>query len=68
MELTAVFSPTEEGGYVASNQETGTTTEGESIDEALANLREAATLYLEEFPAALKGHPLVTMFSVPAHA
>ena len=69
MELTAVLSPAEEGGDVAFNPETGTTTEGESIEEALANLREATTLYLEEFPAAVsKGHPLVTMFSVPAHA
>jgi predicted RNase H-like HicB family nuclease len=38
---------------VAFNPETGTTTEGESIEEALANLREATTLYLEEFPVPL---------------
>jgi predicted RNase H-like HicB family nuclease len=68
MELTAVLTPAEEGGYVAFNPETGTTTEGESIEEAIANLREATSLYLEEFPAAVKGHPLVTMFSVPVHA
>ena len=37
MELTAVLSPAEKGGYVAFNPETGTTTEGESIEEALAN-------------------------------
>lgn len=67
MELTAVLTPAEEGGYVAFNPETGTTTEGESIEEALANLREATTLYLEEFPAVIKGHPLVTLFTVPAH-
>ena len=68
MELTAVLTPAEEGGYVAFNPETGTTTEGESIEEALANLREATTLYLEEFPAVIKGHPLVTLFTVSAHA
>ena len=68
MELTAVLTPAEEGGYVAFNPETGTTTEGESIEEALSNLREATALYLEEFPALIKGHPLVTMFTVPAHA
>jgi predicted RNase H-like HicB family nuclease len=68
MELTAVLTPAEEGGYVAFNPETGTTTEGESIEEALANLREATSLYLEEFPAGCKGHPLVTMFSVAARA
>ena len=52
MELTAVLSPAEEGGYVAFNPETGTTTEGESIEETLANLREATTLYLHEFARA----------------
>ena len=51
MELTAVLTPAEEGGYVAYNPETGTTSEGESIDEALANLKEATSLYLEAFPA-----------------
>ncbi len=68
MELTAVLTPAEEGGYVAFNPETGTTTEGESIEEALSNLREATSLYLEEFPSGCKGHPLVTMFSVAARA
>ncbi len=60
MELTAVLTPAEEGGYGAFNPETGTTTEGESIEEALANLREATSLDLEEFPAVIKGHPLVS--------
>ena len=68
MELTAVLSPAEEGGYVALNPETGTTTQGETIEEALANLQEATALYLSEFPLLTPGHPLVTMFSVPAHA
>lgn len=68
MELTAVLSPTEEGGYVALNPETGTTTQGETVEEALANLQEATALYLSEFPQLTIGHPLVTMFTVPAHA
>ena len=68
MELPAVLTPAEEDGYVAFNPETGTTTEGDSIEEALANLREATSLYLEEFPAAVKAQPLVTLFSVAAHA
>ncbi|MDX1964204.1 MAG: type II toxin-antitoxin system HicB family antitoxin [Pirellulales bacterium] len=50
MTLTAVLLPAAEGGYVAHNPETGTTTQGESVAEALANLREATELYLEEFP------------------
>lgn len=68
MELTAVLTPAEEGGFVALNPETGTTTQGETVEEAIANLREATALYLSEFPLISKGHPLVTMFSVPEDA
>jgi predicted RNase H-like HicB family nuclease len=68
MELTAVLTPAEQGGFVALNPETGTTTQGETIEEAVANLREATALYLEEFPLATRGHPVVTMFSLPEHA
>lgn len=68
MELTAVLTPAEEGGYVALNPETGTTTQGETIEEAIANLQEATELYLSEFPILAPGHPLITTFSVPAHA
>ena len=70
MELTAILTPAEEGGFVALNPETGTTTQGETVEEAIANLKEATTLYLSEFPMPKTGHPLVTMFTVPepAHA
>ena len=68
MELTAVLTPAEEGGYVALNPETGTTTQGETVEEAVANLKEATALYLEEFPLATRGRPVVTTFSVPEHA
>lgn len=65
MELTAVFMPAEEGGYIALNPETGTTTQGETVEEALANLQEAAQRYLEEFPlASPPGRPLMTTLSV----
>ena len=67
MLLTAVLSPAEEGGYVALNPETGTTSQGETVDEAIVNLKEATSLYLEEFPASFSAHPLVTTFDV-AHA
>ena len=50
MELSAVLTPAIEGGYIALNPETGPTTQGESIEEALANLQEATEIYLEEFP------------------
>jgi predicted RNase H-like HicB family nuclease len=68
MLLTAVLMPAAEGGYVATNPETGTTTQGETVEEALANLREATQLYLEEFPLPPTGQPLVTTIDVPAHA
>ena len=68
MELTAVLSPAKKCGYVALNPETGTATQGETVEEALANLQEATTLYLSEYPQLVPSHPLVTMFTVPAHA
>ena len=70
MQLTAVLTPAEEGGFVAMNPETGTTTQGETIEDAITNLKEATALYLEEVPQSSMGHPLVTMFSLPepAHA
>ncbi len=57
MQFTAVLIPAEEGGFVALNPETGTTTQGESIEEALAHLQEATELYLEEFPTVSFGKP-----------
>ena len=68
MELSAVLTPAIEGGYVAFNPETGTTTQGESIEEAIENLKEATELYLEEFPLTTTGRVLLTTFQVPAHA
>jgi len=68
MQLTAVLIHAEEGGFVALNPDTGTTTQGETIEEALANLQEATSLYLEEFPTVIPGPPLVTTFTVLARA
>jgi predicted RNase H-like HicB family nuclease len=68
MLLTAVLIPAAEGGFTALNPESGTTTQGESIEEALANLREATELYLEEFPIEIAGQPIVTTFQIVAHA
>ena len=64
MTLTAVLTPDAEGGFVAFNPETGTTTQGENIAEALANLKEATELYLEEFPLKSSGQPLLTTIEV----
>ena len=68
MVLTAVLLPATEGGFTALNPETGTTSQGETVEEALANLREATELYMEEFPINVSGQPLITTFHVTAHA
>ena len=70
MLLSAVLIPAAEGGFIDLNPETGTTTQGDDVPEALANLREATELYLEEFPLSSAGRPLLTTFEVadPAHA
>jgi predicted RNase H-like HicB family nuclease len=56
--------PDEVVGYVALNLETSTTTQGETVDEAIANLNEATSLYLEEFPMTFNVHPLATTFDI----
>jgi predicted RNase H-like HicB family nuclease len=68
MQITAVLNPSEEGGYVAFNPETGTTTQGETVEEALANLKEAVELYLEDENITLSGPPLVTTLTILEHA
>ena len=39
----------EEDLYVAECPETGTVSQGKTLEEALSNLQEATELYLEEF-------------------
>ncbi|MET0252268.1 MAG: type II toxin-antitoxin system HicB family antitoxin [Novosphingobium sp.] len=68
MLVTAILTPAEEGGYVAFNPETGTTTQGDTIDHALAALREAVKRYPDEFPLKLGGSPLVTTLNVAINA
>lgn len=68
MLLTAVLLPAPEGGFTAMNPETGCTSQGESVEEAISNLREATELYLEEFPGTVNGRPLVTTFEIAGHA
>ena len=61
MEFTAVLTRAEEGGFVALNPETGTTTQGETVEEAVANLQEAAALYLCSEAQAPAGRLLWTL-------
>lgn len=65
MELTAIISSASEGGFCALNPETGTTSQGETQAEALANLAEATELFLEEFPLTSSQRAVVTTFRVP---
>ena len=66
--LTASLHP-EEGGYVASCLELPVTTEGDTIEEALAILREAVELYLEDQPLpAPPQRPVVAPFDVTVPA
>ncbi len=48
--------------YVADCPEVGTVSQGKSVEEAIANLKEATEVYLEEFPPENSGRPLVTVF------
>lgn len=54
--------------YVAECSETGTASQGETVEEAIANLKEATELYLEEFPVKSVTHPILTTFEVPSYA
>jgi predicted RNase H-like HicB family nuclease len=66
--LTATLTP-EEGGFVARCLELDVTSEGDSVEEALAMLREAVELYLEDEPVPDHlAHPVVTSFDVTVAA
>lgn len=48
MKLTAVFEPAEEGGFIGYVEELpGANTQGETLEEARANLLDAVALLLE---------------------
>jgi predicted RNase H-like HicB family nuclease len=49
IEMTAVFEPCEEGGFIAYVQEiSGINTQGETLEEAKENLTDAVNLVFEE--------------------
>ncbi|MFH0970579.1 MAG: type II toxin-antitoxin system HicB family antitoxin [Candidatus Diapherotrites archaeon] len=65
--LTAVVHK-EEDMYVAKCPEVGTASQGNTIEEAVANLKEATELYLEEFPLESVSRPVFTTFEVAGNA
>ncbi len=54
--------------YVAECPEVGTVSQGYAIEEAIANLKEATELYLEEFPLEEISKPLMTTFEAVVNA
>jgi len=54
----------EDDWYVADCPEVGTVSQGKTVEEALANLKEATELVLEESPLKESSRPLVTTFDV----
>lgn len=68
MLVTAILTPDPDGGFTALNPETGSASQGGTVQEAIDNLREAVELYLEEFPTAFTSAPLVTTFAIGRHA
>jgi len=58
----------EEDMFIAECPEVGTVSQGESVEEAVNNLREATELYLEEFSINVTNKPFITVFEVPKHA
>lgn len=50
--------------YVAACPEVGTASQGETIDEAVQNLREATEVFLEEFPLPESPRSIMTTFEV----
>ena len=53
----------EEQLYVAECPEVGTASQGPTVEEALANLKEATELFLEDFPLPQKAGPsMMTTF------
>lgn len=61
--LTALIQK-EEDMYVAKCPEVGTTSQGKTVEKALANLKEATELYLKEFPVKDVRRPILTTFEV----
>lgn len=54
--------------YVAQCPEVGTASQGYTIEEAIANLKEATELYLEDFPLPKRTQPILTTFEAAVHA
>jgi predicted RNase H-like HicB family nuclease len=71
--IKAIIRTGEQSGYVAECVEISVATQGETLDETVANLREAVELHLEDEDLAAMGlapNPtvVITMELEPVHA
>lgn len=58
----------EEDVYIAECPEVGTFSQGNTIDEAVENIKEATELYLEEFPLeSQEKKPIITFFEISSN-
>ena len=58
----------EDNIYVAECPEIGTVSQGYTIEEAIANLKETTELYLKKFPVKVVLKPLMTTFEAVVNA
>ena len=65
--LTAVIHK-EDKWYVAECPETGTASQGTTLEEAVENLKEATELYLEEVGMLPYNRSVITTFEASVHA
>ena len=71
--IKAVIRPGDQSGYIAECVEIAVVTQGRTLDDTVANLRDAVALHLEgESPTVfgLRDHPtlVITLETDPAHA
>ncbi|MDQ3099590.1 MAG: type II toxin-antitoxin system HicB family antitoxin [bacterium] len=66
-EYNTIFQEEENGGYsVWVPDLPGCASQGETLEEALANIKEAISLYLEDSPHSdIQSNTLKTQFTVP---
>lgn len=69
MKLRFTAAVTKDGAwYVARCLEVEVTSQGRTLDEALANLKEALELYFEDQPASIEETPIIAPVEIEVRA
>ena len=68
MQIFTAILHKEEDIYIAECPEVGTVSQGNTIEEAISNLKEATELYLDEFPLKEERKTLMATFEVAVSA